>query len=412
MLRDSLLSGVLTSLALVAACGNPDSAARDRSASDGSARDAAAPASAARDTATLSAQAVAIAAFTYDSARTVAWRSSAMVPAKLTLDPAAVQTIGSITEGRITRVLVRVGDVVRPGDVLVMIHSHEIMDARAMLVRATSLLTAADAERVLARAAADRAQRLLDAKAMSRAELERALAARQTADAMHEQARAELERAQGLVEHLLGDGPTPAGTDPHDVLIRTPVAGVVIERAAQPGTVVLPGSPLVTVGDPGRLLLQMHLSEKASTGVGVGSRVYFSLTDAPALRHEAVVTRLAPTMDTVTRTIEVLAAPMKGSRVGRAESFAQAEVQGQGGTAAIVVPAAAIQAFDGDTVVIAVEARGEGVFLEAVPVRVGRRSVQQMEVVSGLRAGRRIVVGSAAIAKAELLKRRGGGEGE
>ncbi len=395
--------GALTSLALVSACGGTDAPATDTAPT----ATAATP-----DTATLSAESVAIAAFTYDTSRTIAWRSSATVPAKLTLDPAAVQTIGSITEGRITKVLVRVGDVVRAGQVLVMIHSHEIMDARSMLVRAQSLLTAAEAERSLARTAAERAQRLLDAKAMSRAELERALAAGQTSEAMHTQAIAELDRAQALVEHLVGDGPMPADADPHDVLIRTPISGVVIARDAQPGTVVLPGSPLVTVGDPGRLLLQMRLSEAASQGVRVGSTVQFALTDDPSQRHDALVTRVAPTVDTLTRTIEVLAAPTKGSRVGRAESFAQAEVLGVGGTPAVVVPAAAIQAFDGDTVVITVEERGGGVFLEAVPVRVGRRSVQQMEVLSGIGTGRRIVVGSAAIAKAELLKRRGGGEGE
>ncbi len=398
-----LVTALAFACAGVSACGGTEAPAADAGP---------APTGALPDTATLSAEAVAIAAFTYDTSRTIGWRSSSTVPARLTLDPAAVQTLGSITEGRITNVLVRVGDAVRAGNVLVMIHSHEIMDARSMLVRAKSQLTAAEAERALARTAADRAQRLLDAKAMSRAELERAVAARQTAEALHEQARAEMDRAEALVEHLVGDGPMPAGADPHDVLIRTPVSGVVIARDAQPGTVVLPGSPLVTVGDPGQLLLQMRLSEVASQGVRVGSAVRFALTDDPTQQHDAIVTRVAPTVDTLTRTIEVLAAPTKGARVGRAESFAQAEVLGAAGTPAVVVPAAAIQAFDGDTVVIAVEERGGGVFLEAVRVRIGRRSLQQMEVVSGLGTGRRIVVGSAAIAKAELLKRRGGGEGE
>lgn len=360
------------------------------------------------DTATLTADAVAIAGFTIDTARTVPWRTSATVPARLMLDPTAVQTIGSITEGRVTRVLVRVGDVVRAGDVLVMIHSHEIMDARSALVRASSQLIAADAERALARTAAERAQRLVDAKAMSRAELERAQAARQTADAMFDQATAEKERAKGLVDHLLGDGPLPNNTDPHDVLIRTAVTGVVTSRDVQPGTVVLPGTPLITVGDPTRLLLQMQLSESAARAVGVGSKVRFSLTDDPTQQRDAVVARIAPTVDTITRTIEVLATPSGGVKVGRAESFAQAEVFGAEGTPAVVVPAAAIQSIEGDTVVIAIEQRGSGVFIEAVPVRVGRRSARQMELLSGLGVGRPVVVGSAAIAKAELLKRRSG----
>jgi cobalt-zinc-cadmium efflux system membrane fusion protein len=364
------------------------------------------------DTTTLTSEAVDIAGFTLDTARSVAWQSSTIAPARLMLDPAAVQTIGSITEGRVANVLVRVGDIVREGDVLVVIHSHEIMDARSGLARAEAQRTSADAERTLARTAAERAQRLVDAKALSRAELERALSARVTADAMYEQAAAEFTRATELVSHLVGEGPMPKGVDSHDALIRAPASGVVVARDVQPGTVVLPGMQLITVADPSRLLLQLRLGEAASQGVRVGSEVRYTLTDDPTQQHRATVTRVAPTVDTLTRTIEILATPRAGSSIGRAESFAQAEVFGAGGTRAVVVPAAAVQALDGDTVVIAVAQRGAGLFLEAVPVRVGRRSAQQVEILAGLAAGRPIIANGAAIAKAELLKRRGVGGAE
>jgi RND family efflux transporter MFP subunit len=368
------------------------------------------PAAAVLDTATLSADAVEIARFTLDTVETIAWQSATSGPARLMLDPAGVETLGSITEGRITHVLVRVGDVVKAGQVLVMIHSHEIMDARSALVRATSELTAANAARTLATSAAERSKRLFEAKAMSRADVERADAARATADAMYEQAVAERERANALVEHLVGDGPMPDNADPHDVLIRTPISGVVTAREAQPGTVVLPGTPLLTVGNPDRLVLQLRLGESAAQGVRVGASVLYTLTDDPAQRHEAVVTRVAPTVDSLTRTIEVLAQPKARGRVGRAESFAQAEVLGASGSPAVVVPVSAIQAMEGDTVVIAAEPRGEGMFIEAIPVRVGRRTGVKAEVLSGVGVGRVILVGSAAIAKAELLKRRSAGE--
>ncbi len=362
------------------------------------------------DTATLSAAAVEIADFTMDTVKTIAWQSATTAPARLILDPASVETIGSITEGRITHVLVRVGDVVRPGQVLVMIHSHEIMDARSALVRATSELTAAGAARTLAVSAAERAGRLFAAKAMSQADVERANAARATADAMYEQAVAERDRATALVEHLVGEGPTPADADPHDVLVRTPIGGVVTARDAQPGTVVLPGSPLVTVGNPQRLLLQMQLGESAAQGVRLGATVRYTLTDDPSQHHEAVVTRVAPTVDTITRTVEIHATPRARGSIGRAESFAQAEVLGTAGTPAVVVPVGAVQAMEGDTVVIAVEPRGEGLFIEAIPVRVGRRTTEYAELLTGVGVGRVVLLQRAAIAKAELLKRRTAGE--
>jgi multidrug efflux pump subunit AcrA (membrane-fusion protein) len=77
-------------------------------------------------------------------------------------------------------------------------------------------------------------------------------------------------------------------------------------------------------------------------------------------------------------------------------------------TATLVVPATAVQAMQGDTVVIVSEPRGEGMYIKAVPVRVGRRTTDRVEILGGVPSGAAVVVRGAAIAKAELLKRRGG----
>lgn len=370
---------------------------------------AAAPAaSAPLDTATLSADAVKIAGFTVDTARTQPWQANITVPGRLELDPNALETIGSITEGRITHVTVRVGDRVSAGQALVMVHSHEIMDARSTLKASTAHVTAMQAERDLAITSADRAQRLFDNKAMSRAELERAQVARRVAESNYEQAVAERDRADALVEHLAGKGPLPAGADEHDVIIRTPIGGVVTGREAQPGTVVLPGTPLVTVGSPDRLQLEMHVPEQQSVGIDVGATVRYALTDHSDQYFDASVIRVAPTVDTLTRTVQIIA-QLKGKPAGRAETFVQANINGKGTSSALVVPSAAVQALEGDTVVFVAEPRGEGMQIKATPVRVGRRSAEKVEVLAGLDAGKAVVVRGAAIAKAELLKRRSGG---
>lgn len=391
--------GVLLGSLLAVACGGASD-----DAADGAVADAAAVPTA--DTATLSAKTVAIGGFTYDSARLMPWQSSVTVPGRLMLDPSALATIGSITEGRITHVLVRVGDRVHAGQVLVLIHSHEIMDARSALASATAKLSAAEAERDLASSAADRATRLLEAKAMSKAEVERAEVGRRVAAATYQQAIAERDRARAMIDHLVGTGNVPALADEHDVLIRTPIGGVVTSRAAQPGTVVLPGAPLVSVGNPDRLQLQMHLSADAAAGVQVGATVRFALTETPTTKMFAIVSRVAPTVDTVTRTIEVIAVPNGASRGARAESFVQAEISGTAGSPALVVPSSAVQALEGDTVVIVADQRGEGLHIQAVRVRTGRRAGDRTEILSGISPGRRVIAGSAAIAKAELIKRR------
>ncbi|HCT58335.1 MAG TPA: efflux RND transporter periplasmic adaptor subunit [Gemmatimonas aurantiaca] len=359
------------------------------------------------DTMTFSAEAARIADITTDTVRTLPWQASVTAPGRLMLDPSAFESIGSITEGRITHVTVRVGDRVTAGQTLVMIHSHEIMDARSGLLRAKARLDAAIAERDLANTSAARAQRLFDARALSRAELERAAVAERVARAGYDEATAERDRAAALVEHLAGTGPLPTGADEHDVLIRTPISGVVTERIAQPGSVVLPGMPLVTVGDPRRLQLQLHLAENAATGIDVGSVVRYALSDAPSVTHTARVTRIAPTIDTLTRTVEVVARPEAVSPA-RAESFVQAQVLGQGTKPALVVPIGAIQAIGSEMVVFVAEYRGVDLVLRAATVQVGRRSVDRAEVIHGVSSGALVVVRGAAIAKAELMRRRGG----
>lgn len=364
------------------------------------------------DTATLSAAAVAIAEFTIDTVRETVWRSAVNAPARLMLDPEYLETIGSITEGRISHVEVRIGDRVRANQVLVMIHSHEIMDARSKLAQSLAHMSSATVEQAAAVAAAERAHRLFDAKAMSRAEVERADAERAVAVARFEGAAAEREHAKALVEHLVGVGDVPDDADDHDVLVRTPIAGVVISRIAQPGTVVLPGDALVTVGSPQRLLLQMQLSEQAARSVRLGGTVRYALTDNPTERFDAVISRISPTIDTITRTVEVRATLRGSTGGGRAEAFAQAEILSPDATSAIVVPRAAIQVMEGDTVVIATMQRGDDLFIKAMPVRIGRQTLDQVEIRSGIAVGRTVLVRSAAIAKAELVKRRTGGEME
>jgi cobalt-zinc-cadmium efflux system membrane fusion protein len=365
---------------------------------------------AAPDTALLSAAAVAIANFALDTARVVAWTSTVSAPARVTLDPSRHQTLGSITEGRITRVLVRVGDAVRAGDILVAIHSHEIMDARSGVVRAESQMRTAVAERDAAQITVQRAERLLAARAMGQADMERARVTLTAAQARFDEAQAEAERAHGLLEHLLGDGPVPANLDPHEVLIRAPMNGVVTERTAVPGTVVLPGDPLLAVADPSALQLEIRLTDRQIAGVSAGDSIRFALVgtdDADAI-GTARVTRVSPVLDQETRTTTVVATITRAPAGTRAERFATAVLSSSAEGEALVVPAQAIQSLAGDTVVIVAEQRGEGLHIVAVPVRVGRRDAAHAEILAGLEVGRVVIARGATIARAELLKRREG----
>ena len=367
-----------------------------------------APAVATRDTALLSLDAAHLAGLVIAPAESLPWRELWTAPARLTLDPLETQSLGAIAEGRVTRVLARVGDRVRKGQVLVAVHSHEMMDAVSALAKATAADAQASAERALAESAATRAERLYSIKALSLADLERARTALTQAQSMETQVRAELDRVRAVRTHLVGVGAVPPGTDEHEVLVRSTIDGVVVGLDAQQGEVVLVGAPLVAVSRTASLVLQMQLPERALGLVAPGASVRFTVPALPTERFAARVTRIAPTLDPATRTLTVQAQVIDATDRLRAEMFASAELLAPPGAATLSVAGSAVQSLDGDTVVIAARERQGGVELEAIPVRVGRRTSERAEIVGGLQCGTLVVTTGAAVAKAELLRRRGG----
>ncbi|MHB1225592.1 MAG: efflux RND transporter periplasmic adaptor subunit [Gemmatimonadaceae bacterium] len=356
-----------------------------------------------RDTAALSAEAVELAGITLASARSFRWREAWTAPARIVLDPAVTHLLGAVAEGRVSRVLASVGDRVVAGQPLVAIHSHEMTDARSAVAGAAAADAGTETALVVARSAAARAERLLAIRALSLADAERARADVAQAEARHAQARAELARAGAMLDHLGGTGDA-AG---HEVLVRSPVEGVVVSREAQPGVVVLVGAPLLTVSQATSLLVAMQLPEHAAGAALPGATVRFGVPALPEERFEALVERVAPTIDSVTRTIAVLARPVGNVGVLRAGMYGAAELLGAPGAGVLVVPAASVQAMEGDTVVVTARERPDGLLLEAVRVRVGRRTAELAEILAGLAPGTPVVARGAAVAKAEILRRRG-----
>ena len=387
----------VAALALISGCGTgpgAEAAAAETAGAD-------APPPLPRDTAALSAEAVELAGIALAPAESTPWREAWRAPGRLVLDPAVTQSLGAVAEGRVSRVLVGVGDRVAAGQALVAIHSHEMTDARGATASATAADAGAETALTLALSAAARAERLLAIKALSVADAERARAELAQAESRRAEASAELARARAMLGHLGG------GAAGHEVIVRSPMVGVVVSRDAQPGAVVLVGAPLVTVSQATRLLLAMQLPEQATAAARPGASVRFDVSALPGARFDARVERVAPTIDSVTRTIAVLARPVGGVGALRAEMYGTAELMGAAGASALVVPAAAVQALEGDTVVVTARERPNGLLLEAVRVRVGRRTAEHAEILAGLAPGTPVVTQGAAVAKAEILRRRG-----
>ncbi|HRN52447.1 MAG TPA: efflux RND transporter periplasmic adaptor subunit, partial [Gemmatimonadaceae bacterium] len=183
-------------------------------------------------------------------------------------------------------------------------------------------------------------------------------------------------------------------------------------RQVLPGQVVLVGQPLVTVARGAGLGLVLRLPEEAIAGVAVGEPVRFTVPAYPGRSFDARITRVAPVVDSLSRAVEAWArASGESQSLLRAEMTADAELLGANGARTLVVPAEAVQLMEGDTVVVKGTRLGEGMLIEAVRVRVGRRTSQRAEILDGLVVSDSVVTNGAALAKAEILKRQGAGEG-
>jgi RND family efflux transporter MFP subunit len=356
----------------------------------------------ASDTALLGARAATIAGI--DTVRVLrrAWRDEWTVPARLALDPDGTQAIGSLVEGRVTRVLVLPGDTVREGQLLVAISSPQLLDARQALVASEAALTTAESDLRLVTASAARTERLYAAKAASLADLERERAAKTAAEAAHTRFAADVQRAHSAYAQLGGSAEGASGAS--EASIRSPMNGVVVARAAEPGQVVSAGTPLLTVSRMSTLALVIQAPEEAAGSVQPGAPLRFTVRAYPRREFEARVTRVAPALDPRTRTLEVVASVANDSGDLRPEMFATAALEGRSGDGVLTVPSAAIQAIDGDTVIIAAAPRGSGLHVEALPVRIGRRNAELAEVIEGVREGMLVVTTGAAIARAEIVR--------
>ncbi|HEU6452676.1 MAG TPA: efflux RND transporter periplasmic adaptor subunit [Gemmatimonadaceae bacterium] len=353
------------------------------------------------DTALLGAHAAAIAGIDTVRVARATWRDEWKVPARLALDPEATQAIGSLVEGRVSRVLVLPGERVRPGQLLVAINSPELLDARQALVAAEASLVSAESDLRLAASSAARTERLYAAKAASLADLERERASRTTAEAARARLAAEVQRARATYIQLGGAEGSASG---QEARIRSPIDGVVVSRDAEPGQVVSAGTPIVTVSRMSSLALIVQAPEEAVGSVKTGAALRFTVRAYPGRDFQARITRVAPALDPRTRTLEVVARVDNPSGELRPEMFATVALTGKPAGEVLAIPSTAVQALDGDTVVIAAAPRGSGLHVEALPVRIGRRNAELAEVLGGVKEGALVVTTGAAIARAEIVR--------
>ena len=283
-------------------------------------------------------------------------------------------TVGAQTSGRVTEILYDVNDFVPAGAVIVRLRATE---QRAGLAQAEAALREATARDTEARQRHERMQGLYADHVVPKAAFDQAVADRDAAQAQLAAARAALERAREGVAYTE---------------VRAPYAGVVTRRDVEIGETVSPGTPLmsglslrylrVAVDVPQSALEEVRRIRKAA--VYVGNR-----------RIEASKLTVFPEASTNTNTFRArLELPENAADLYPGMFVKVAFVVGE--SERLLVPGTALVERGEITAVYVVDAQQRASLRQ---VRLGHRFEDQVEVLSGLRAGERIAADPVAAMK-------------
>lgn len=234
----------------------------------------------------------------------------------------AVGTIRSRTEieissrlvARITEVLVRSGDRVQRGDLLVRLDSADLLSAVAMakekveaarsrVEEARQAMESAQARLTLAEKELQRVQKLHELKIASSQQFDevtsahrQAVAAMRQAEQAHRSASVDVlaaEAAWRQAEALLADA-----------TIQSPVEAIVGERLADPGDLATPGKILLRLFDPKKLLFEAPIREGLVKQVHLGDTLSLEI---PSLGQQIAgeLREIVPSVDPGSRTFLV-----------------------------------------------------------------------------------------------------------
>lgn len=317
--------------------------------------------------------------------------------------PGGSAEIGAPSTGRIIapdKGLPHPGQSVRAGEVLAQLAPAPSSPEEA--ARAGLAVTEAQARASAARAALERAQRLIADEAISQRELE---------DARRELAVAEQAvRAASSTERLFSGA--RAGSGAGSWRLVSPIAGTLAEVRATAGSTVAQGELLFRVVNLSKLWIRARVPEQDAARLRADKDASFQIAgldswlpiDVTAPDATASVVTVGRTVDPGSRTVDVIYALHEPDPRLRVGGLVRVSLPAGDDFSGVVVPRSALVDDDGLQVVY-VQVDGE--HFEERKVRAGPVQGELAGIVSGLSAGERIVTAGANVVR---LAASGGSE--
>lgn len=272
--------------------------------------------------------------------------------------------------GRVQKIAVEIGSAVKAGQTLAVLSSPDFGQAQADARKA-------QADLQLAQHALERQRELHAAGIVADKDFQQS-----QNEAVH--AQAEAARAG---QRLAGLGGASDGAYP----LRSPLAGIVVERNLNPGLEFRPeqnSDPLFVVTDPTSLWLQLDASEADLAALKAGEKISLQVKQYPDERFAGVIRHVGDFVDPTTRTIRVRGEVPNQDRRLKGGMFVTALIE-LPPTQALLVPVAAVFLVGEQRYLFVEEATGRYI-LRAI--QTGPEHDGKIEILGGVKEGEKVVI--------------------
>ncbi len=314
-----------------------------------------------------------------------------------TVEARTASTLSSKLMGTVTSVKVRVGDIVKTGDILVTIDDEQVVaglhqaqaaveEARRGLDAARSAYEAAKAGASLASTTYKRYQQLMKEDSVSKQEFDEVAARYRQATSALSQAAAMVKAARFRIQQAEA-GLAAAQARNRDVTVRAPYDGIVAAKMVDVGDLAAPGTPFVKLEKIGDFEVRVAVPEEYGRQVRVGQQLAVHIPSLGLTGLTGKVRTISPAADQATRTFtaKITLPPEKHIKSGL---FARVDIPvGEAGL--LTLPRTALIKYGQLTGFYLVDDKQIARFRL---VRTGRTLGERVEIVSGLKTGDRYVV--------------------
>jgi RND family efflux transporter MFP subunit len=281
-------------------------------------------------------------------------------------------TINPQVEGYVTKIFVKSGDRVQPGEALLQI---DPLKQESTLSSQESARAAQEATMRLAKVNLERAKKLSEAGVISKSDLD-------NAQTNYDSSVSQLKSLEQLVQQQT--------VELHYYKVSAPMAGIVGDIPVRTGDRVTVSTMLTTVDEPGALEAYIYVPASRAHDLKLGLPVKF-LDENGGVRGESKITFVSPQVDSDTQTVLAKAAVGNAKDIVRISQQLRTRIT-WGSRQGPVVPVLAVTRINGQFFVFVAMKEGNSTVARQKVLKLGEIIGNNYAVLDGLKPGEHLII--------------------